>query len=388
MLGDTSSQLTPAVLNPLAEALSQQPRDPKNCHIVQVKQIARWMAWAISPFLDLKTTLKVGLFSEGKLRTTKKGEVYLNPHADMEHGSHTNHIKLYQKILHGKPKMREFLDWYENDAERLDILATFMNFHIHQMRGEDICSLRNKVFAYAGKNGTRANFGGHGASKQSRGFNNPDSGRLNCPMRDITEFDDEGWMAYRDRVDKEDKIVDENDWPLNVYEESLYDPDNLDAGLMQGGFVMSVTRQIATGPRTAHAENDGPLKGRPPKVAIHSQVEITPELIAYSAVLARFSVSSENSWSGLDKWFNYENYFNNIMELFANASEDGTNWDTNVLELYNKRIFGPKAKSPVSRETRPDSDRERQKRQRALRRTQGIPRSSANISGPSTSSPS
>lgn len=109
--------------------------------------------------------------------------------------------------------MREFLDWYENDAERLDILATFvrifvhyinvqyytdylqMNFHIHQMRGEDICSLRNKVFAYAGKNGTRANFGGHGASKSSRGFNNPDSGRLNCPMRDITEFDDEGWMA-------------------------------------------------------------------------------------------------------------------------------------------------------------------------------------------------
>ncbi|KAJ3489488.1 hypothetical protein NLI96_g2087 [Meripilus lineatus] len=375
--------------NPLAHALSQQPRDPKNTHIKQVKQIARWATWAISPFLDLTITLNVGLFSEGKLRTTKTGEVYPDPYTDIDRSVYLNHIRTYQKILRGKPEMRTSLDWYENDPEGLNVLATFMNAHIRQMRGEDISSLRNRVFAYAGRNGTHANFGGHGDSKESRrGFNNPDSGRLNCPMHDIAEFDNEGWMAYRDRVNKMEKIIDENDWPSNVYKESMYDPDDLNAGLMRGDFVMSVTRQIATGPRTAHAENDGPMKGRPPKAVIHSQVEITPELIAYSAVLARFSISSENSWSGIDKSFNYENYFNNILELFTIASEDGTNWDKDILELYNTRIFGPKPKPSVSHEIRPESDRERQKRQRALRRTQGISGSSANNSGPSASSSS
>lgn len=63
------------------------------------------------------------------------------------------------------------------------------------MRGKDIRSLRYRVFAYAGKNSTKANFGGHGASKDLRGFNNPDSGRLNCPMHDLHEFD-EDWEAY------------------------------------------------------------------------------------------------------------------------------------------------------------------------------------------------
>lgn len=46
--------------------------------------------------------------------------------------------------------------------------------------------------------------------------------------------------SYRDRVNKMEKIIDENDWPSNVYKESMYDPDDLNAGLMRGDFVMSV----------------------------------------------------------------------------------------------------------------------------------------------------
>lgn len=39
------------------------------------------------------------------------------------------------------------------------------------------------------------------------------------------------------------KTVDHDDWPCHAYKEDMYDPNNIEAGLMKGEFLFSVRVQ-------------------------------------------------------------------------------------------------------------------------------------------------
>ncbi|KAJ3485689.1 hypothetical protein NLI96_g4781 [Meripilus lineatus] len=321
-------------LSSLRDALSQNPPNRKNLHLQRVRKAARWMPCYISPFIDFDNAFNVGMYSEGRLKTDENGEEYPDPETTLEPEHCQDLIQTYHKIFRKLPYLKDYVTLFENDPVGLKKLTEFMKHHANAVRNSDTNNLRYSVYAYAGRNGTLTDFGGKNASKSIRGFFHRDSGRLNCPMGDVSEFD-EDWERYRDLVEKEKKIIDEDNWPCNVYEEGLYDPDNLEAGLMRGDFVMNVIRHIYTGGRTAGLSTDGPSKGKGGKGKIHSQEEVTPEMIAYGVVHARFSLSSQNSWpmNGKDGSFDYVQYYRNVLELFDDPSDP---WCTDLLSWYTK----------------------------------------------------
>jgi hypothetical protein len=103
-------------------------------------------------------------------------------------------------------------------------------------------------------------------SKSDRGFNHPMTSRLLCPQKMLHEFDADPryaininptspswsltyscpWLmlahdsAMRAKfLDGTIKIV-ANDWPAFLYDESMYDPEEIDKGLLRGYFLLRV----------------------------------------------------------------------------------------------------------------------------------------------------
>ncbi|KAF8267155.1 hypothetical protein EI94DRAFT_1701250 [Lactarius quietus] len=65
---------------------------------------------------------------------------------------------------------------------------------------------------------------------------------------------------------------------------------------------------------------------------------ITPEMIAYAAVQAQFTITSEANWSAVDGLFDYEVFFNMIIEIF-DQDED---WKQDTIQWWNMEVFGNK----------------------------------------------
>ncbi|KAJ3480293.1 hypothetical protein NLI96_g8459 [Meripilus lineatus] len=352
----TSSQIVKAIL--------KHPVDTSHKDIRNIRTAARWIPCAVSPFIDLREVFKFGMYAEGKLVYTKEGDPYVDPNANIDADAREEHIQAYQKIFHKIPYLKSYVIRFENDPEGLGHLSTFIHNCAKAVRGEDINKLKDAVHAFASVRGISVDFGGHDGSKALRGFNHPYSGRLNCPMRDIKEFD-RSWESYRDMFDEGLKTVDHDDWPCHAYKEDMYDPNNIEAGLMKGEFLFSVGRHIYTGKRTANLKTDGPSKGKGGRAKINHQADVTPEMIAYAAMLARFSLSSQSSWKTIEGSFDYSKYHRNVLELFEDLEDP---WCVDLLRLYTKRFLSPKPKPERSLASRRNSDREQLKRQRASRR--------------------
>jgi hypothetical protein len=93
-----------------------------------------------------------------------------------------------------------------------------------------------------------------------------------------------------------------DDWPTFLYEEGVYDPGEIDKGLLRGHFLLRVSRlfivhrvfaedivakvykHIFTSPSSALKDSPGTNATRSGNAKIHHMTRVTPTTIAYAAV--------------------------------------------------------------------------------------------------------
>ncbi|KAG0696984.1 hypothetical protein DFH29DRAFT_1004123 [Suillus ampliporus] len=192
--------------------------------------------------------------------------------------------------------------------------------------------------------------------KHHRGFVNDACGKLLCPAE--WSWEDANVRAgIRDHTTA--FIVSENSWPLFMYQNYEADADNLERGLMKSKFLVMGFKAIFTSPssadevdgegngadiiennRCAHRQSDQ-HKVKTCVASIIGMRKVTPHAIAYAACQIRFALSSITSWRTMDGDFDYELFWNIIVDFFEDppgpAARDRVD---ELLEWWTRKVFG------------------------------------------------
>ncbi|KAI9433957.1 hypothetical protein H4582DRAFT_2081635 [Lactarius indigo] len=183
---------------------------------------------------------------------------------------------------------------------------------------------------------TKANLTLSRDSKSDRGFNHDILGRLLIPIEHIAEYDSD---PLRTKVNSGVKgyEVTAHDAPAFLYEDpDKYNPDDVLSGFMRGYFLTRCLRVIFTGPRTAMRPLRPNQKPSRTCVARLFNLEsVSASIVVYVAVQARFALSSQQTWSGKDEDFDYEEFTENLFKVF----EENEQWAEQTIRWWNKELF-------------------------------------------------
>ncbi|KAI6126354.1 hypothetical protein EDD16DRAFT_1516808 [Pisolithus croceorrhizus] len=147
-----------------------------------------------------------------------------------------------------------------------------------------------------------------------RGFDHELTGHLLC----LVDYD--WWRADHHAAIHDchpDFLVTTYSWPTFLYENELFDPNNPADGLFNGKLLVEAFKQIFTSPTLVLKMDDEPSPRkcqRRDKRCTHSHVasllgmkSVCPHAVAYAAVQV------------VDGEFNYEDFYNNIIDFFEDA---------------------------------------------------------------------
>ncbi|KAG2152704.1 hypothetical protein DEU56DRAFT_907878 [Suillus clintonianus] len=162
--------------------------------------------------------------------------------------------------------------------------------------------------------------------KYLRGFTNDICGKLLCPAEwdwDKTSVK----TGIRDRTSE--YIVSENSWPLFVYEKYQYNSDDIEEGFLKSKLLVLAFKAVFTSPSSAReADGDGDgadilennrrahRKSELTKVKTCVASIINMKKVTPRAIAVRFALSSVSSWRTVDGDFDYEVFWNNIVDYF------------------------------------------------------------------------
>ncbi|KAG1720163.1 uncharacterized protein EDB91DRAFT_1088934 [Suillus paluster] len=192
--------------------------------------------------------------------------------------------------------------------------------------------------------------------KHLRGFVSNVCGKLLCPA-------DWDWDQNRIKVDicnrMSECIVSENSWPLFLYENYTVNCENLEEGLFKSKLLVQAFKAIFTSPSSAkEAKGDGDgadilennrhtqWKSDQAKVktciaSIINMKKVTSRAIAYVVCQVHFALSNMSSWHTVDGDFDYEGFWNNIVDFFEDIPGSITKHRVDkLLEWWTRKIFG------------------------------------------------
>ncbi|KAI0071524.1 hypothetical protein K474DRAFT_1606832 [Panus rudis PR-1116 ss-1] len=115
-----------------------------------------------------------------------------------------------------------------------------------------------------------------------------------------------------------------DDWPRFLYPDGrAYDPEDEFTDIFQGHLLLRVVKHIFTGPASWNS-GPGEQKGKPPVARLIGMTTITSRAIAYAAVQARFAICSAQDWSPMDRDFDHEEFFWNIVSAIDSEQDQAT----------------------------------------------------------------
>ncbi|KAI0278902.1 hypothetical protein BC826DRAFT_926532, partial [Russula brevipes] len=120
--------------------------------------------------------------------------------------------------------------------------------------------------------------------------------------------------------------------PTFLYPEDGYDPDVIDHTLLQGPFLLACFRHIFTALRTALKNTPGKMPGKRTVAELYD-IKLTPETIAYAAIMCRHVLNSKESWAVQDGSFQADVFYHNIVDLFEDKD-----WADETMAWWNKWV--------------------------------------------------
>jgi len=127
--------------------------------------------------------------------------------------------------------------------------------------------------------------------------------------------------------------------PVFLYNDYTYNPDDPEEGLFQGAFLVCVLIDILFGTNsvdTMNVKREEQCRHHCVR-EMYDIVKISPQNIAFAAVVARFCLSSKRTWNTKDDFFNYHSFYQAIIMRLSDRDDP---WVRDTLAWWNERVFG------------------------------------------------
>ncbi|KAG2053100.1 hypothetical protein BDR06DRAFT_982904 [Suillus hirtellus] len=129
-------------------------------------------------------------------------------------------------------------------------------------------------------------------------------------------------------------IVTGDQWPLFLYADCHYDPEDPWNGLFRSTLLVCAYRHTFTSPSSVDREPKATHSGN---ARIHGMTRVTLPSIAYIAMQIRFSLTSSPVFSCTDTVTDSERFYNSILDIFEDPDEKQEVNDLTV--WWNRQIF-------------------------------------------------
>ncbi|GJE92522.1 hypothetical protein PsYK624_086760 [Phanerochaete sordida] len=307
---------------------SQYTRTP----LEALRHEGRWIPRALGPFVPVHAVVGLGAAQENG----HNGDAL---YAHLTPKERQEYLKLYDPLLSIISGVKRDMAQYREDPESFARVLDMMTGASNQGRTDDIGTIKERVLCWIsfvpGFPPILAD-----TVKIQRGLKSVHCARMLCPVNLLPEFDVDQ-AAFMAKYEEGRMDLTADDFPAFLWDATHLDPDNLEAGLLRSQVMLKAARAIYTGPDSAKSPLPGYDGGkRPPLIIVYRAKlpvqKFTPEMVAYVAVLVRFSLSSQNTWSGREGTFCYEAFFKNIVDLFKNQDRE---WCKETLQWYQLWIF-------------------------------------------------
>ncbi|KAG2056215.1 hypothetical protein BDR06DRAFT_981606 [Suillus hirtellus] len=260
------------------------------------------------------------LLTSGVLRLEQLEDMSIEDFSTEERREHT----VFEKLLDSYPGLLERLK--ESSEEEL--------IHIGELgaacaRGEDTKSLKLVIIDWIAPAGEAVVPPLPRNSKISRGFNHPLTGRLLCPAE--LDWDD---ADTKQRLQSSELVISGDQWPLFVYANEVFDPEDPWNGLLRSRLLVNAFRHIFTSPSSVDKE---PKATRAGNARIHGMTTVTSASVAYVATQIRFALCSSSVFSRTDTVTDSETFYHSLLDLLED--QDESREVTELLLWWNCQIF-------------------------------------------------
>lgn len=343
----------------------------------KLRHDGRWLFRALGPFIDLSYIIHAGmrlpdddnepvLAREDAESTDIISERLSKLTAEQRHKIRTQYHELLRLVF----DLKGFLQVFDQEEDVFDKIVNLLDSAAAQGRNDDTARLKAMTLTFMPApvlTDMPESLLNSAAAKQERGWHHLRTARMLCPMALLSEFDSDP-NTFSRKVRDGEIAISGDAFPLFLYDLSAFDPDDDEAGLLRGEILLKGARAVFSGPRSADKTTPGrETGGRDPLVDIYSDrwLEVTPENIAYIAVLTRFSLSSQQTWTAADGNFDGRLLFDEIVALFEDPTSQ---WCKETLAWWTMWIFGSaRPQQQVRANAPPQSTRARLAAQRATR---------------------
>ncbi|KIJ92352.1 hypothetical protein K443DRAFT_135315 [Laccaria amethystina LaAM-08-1] len=150
-------------------------------------------------------------------------------------------------------------------------------------------------------------------SKTERGFNHEKMGVLLCPAG--LDWSD---IEVKQKLRNGELLVPGDQWPIFLYQGSVYDEDDPWKGLLRSTLLVSTFKHIFTSPSSVEKEAKATRSGN---ARIHGMTQVTRASITYAATQARFALASAAVFSRSDTVTDSERFYNSVLELLDDVDQ-------------------------------------------------------------------
>ncbi|KIM60075.1 hypothetical protein SCLCIDRAFT_26865 [Scleroderma citrinum Foug A] len=123
-------------------------------------------------------------------------------------------------------------------------------------------------------------------------------------------------------------------WPVFLYANYTYDPEDPWNGLLQSSLLISAFKHIFTSPSSVDQELKATHSGN---AHLHGVQSVTKVSIAYVATQARFALTSAQVFSHTDLITDSECFYTSILDLLGDPDEKDE--VDQLLMWWNRQIF-------------------------------------------------
>ncbi|KAG2744375.1 hypothetical protein P692DRAFT_20744671 [Suillus brevipes Sb2] len=281
------------------------------------------------------------LLTNGILRLEQLEDISIE---DLSTEERREHI-VFEKLLDSYPGLLQRLK--DGSEEELLHIGELIGKGAAAARGEDTKSLKPVIIDWIAPAGQAVVPPLPRNSKITRGFNHPLTGRLLCPAE--LDWDD---ADTKQNLQSGEIAVSGDQWPLFVYANEAYDPEDPWNGLLRSRLLVNAFRHIFTSPSSVDKE---PKATRAGNARLHGMTNVTAASIAYVATQIRFALCSSSVFSRTDTVTDSETFYHSLLDLLEDPDELGE--VTGLLLWWNRQIFPtssaakrcPKANSALSK---------------------------------------
>ncbi|KIO04947.1 hypothetical protein M404DRAFT_26010 [Pisolithus tinctorius Marx 270] len=282
------------------------------------------LAYTIDMFANVSITFRVGIACD-------KGGT---PGFPLPEDDKERLLRTYRAVLEAVPDLSKAID--NANGQKLEEALEMVQEGVTCCRTDDCGSLKWPGLNYVLLNTSALvpSIPPTDTSKSLRGFHHPQLACLLCLHKYISEFD-QSPNQYVDCILNGDLIF--KVWPLPsfLYDQTKpYNLDDIQDGLFHGHVLFY--KHIFCGCSTAVGAST--IATKPSKNKIHSIKEVSEFTIAYTVVMAYFTLSSEEMFRKAAGGLVYGDFYCTIISLFEEKETDL--WVKETLAWWNQQIYG------------------------------------------------